>query len=114
MYRTRKSAATGEASGKRGGDGPAADVPRGDGGVAAAPSSPPAARSRKRTPPAIFKNVVASRVGVCLHYERHGRLIRENLTVEKCHERIAALAHDADAVAMWAWKLEQIETHPTG
>lgn len=95
------------------GDGSAADVPQGDGGVAAAPSSPPAL-TPKRRPPAIFKKVVASRVGVCLHYERHGTYTRENLTVDKCRERITALAHDDDAVALWKWKLEQIEKHPTG
>lgn len=77
------------------------DVPKDGAGPAAPPPSPPE--------PAVFKSCVASRVGVCLHYERHGVYIRENLTVEKCRERIEALAHSDDAVALWTWKLEKIE-----
>ena len=53
--------------------------------------------------------VVASRVGVCLHYERNGVYTRENLTEEKCEERVAALAHSPEAVELWTWKLEQIK-----
>lgn len=101
--RSRK--ATGEASGERGATGRStADVPTGDGGVAAA-STPPS-----QLP--VFKGVFDSRVGFCLHYEQDGKLVRENLTVEKCDERIAALHASPTAVALWEWKKEQIEKHP--
>ena len=103
--------ATGEASGKRGAYGQSADVPREDGGVAAASTSS-SRRSRKPKLSLVLQKVVSSRVGVCLHYEQDGRLIRENLTVEKCDERIAALQSSATAVALWTWKKEQIENNP--
>ena len=90
------------------GDGSAADVSQGDGGVAAA-SAPSSRPSRAK---AKLIAVVASRVGVCLHYELDGKLIRENLTIEKCDERIAALRSRETAVALWTWKKEQIEKHP--
>ena len=51
-------------------------------------------------------------MGFCLHYEQDGKLVRENLTVEKCDERIAALHASPTAVALWEWKKEQIEKHP--
>ena len=104
MARSRKSAAAaGEASGKRGADGSAADVPQGDEGVAAA-----SAPSSRPLPDLRCVGVVASRIGVCLHYEQDGVLLRENLTEEKCQERVAALAHDETAVALWSWKLKQV------
>jgi hypothetical protein len=99
-------AAAGEASEKRVADPQPADESQGDGGVAAAPSPP----STRFKPPKLVR-VIDSRVGVALHYEVDGQLIRENCTIEVCDERIAAMAHAPEVAALWAWKKKQIESH---
>ena len=112
MARDDDIAVTGEASDKRAVDALAADVPQGDAGVAAALSSPPAPDYPPPPPePAEFVVCLPSRVGVCLHYKQGRRYIRENLTGPKCQERIQALAHDPEQVALWRWKRRQITAH---
>ena len=65
-------------------------------------------------PQTVFKEFISHPEGrgVCLHYERDGTYVRENLTESRCQERIDALAHSEAAVAMWTWKLEQIQKAP--
>jgi len=80
--------------------------PQGDGGTAAA-SSPPSM---------LFKEVIphSEGGGVCLCFDLDGVSRRENLSEGRVEQRIEDLkgANDDIGVAIWTWKLEQIQKAP--